>query len=200
MHAVLQVRVVGVALWAQLLPALGSYLFSSGHLRSTAAVLAVFIPPLAALAWHFMRAEPTPEHGNDSGGNGSGAVAAIAEGASAAVAHYNITAGIGLTLWALALIQLVNEASTVGRTLAQLLRDPAISAGCVANAILAVDAAGLWVALLGFAAAEDGFAAAAWVAAGSAVVGPGAAVALYLGNVRERRIGKAVVQSQRKLE
>lgn len=202
LRAVPQVWVIGAALWVQLLPALGSYLFDSMQLRSFAAVLEIFAPTLVALAWNGVRADPTQEEAAGKGisGTRNGLIAAAADGASAAVAQYNITAGIGLSLWALTLIQLVNEAPTLGQTLAQMLWDPARSAGSAANAFLAVDAAGLWVALLGFTAAEDGFAAAARVVAGSALVGPGAAVALYLGNVRERRVGKAATRSLRKLE
>ena len=38
------------------------------------------------------------------------------------------------------------------------------------------------------------------VAARSMLVGPGAAIAIYLGNVRERRIGNAVIVSLRKVK
>lgn len=192
--------VIGAALWLQLLPALGCYLLKSAQLRSHAAVLEFFAPIAAALAWNGMRRDYSEEQvaGKDSSGNS--AIAAIVDGTSAAVTHYNITAGIGIMLWALGLVHLINEGPTLGLTLARMLREPASSAGSAANAILSADAVGLWVALLGFAAAEDGFVVAAWVAAGSALVGPGAAVALYLGNVRERRIGSATIRKLRKLE
>jgi len=68
------------------------------------------------------------------------------------------------------------------------------------SVILAADAAGLWLSLVLFAAIEDGWRQAARVLMGSFIVGPGAAAALYLANVRERRIGLAAAQSLRKTE
>ena len=199
-----QVWIIGAALWIQLFAALSSCLLTSPQLRAAAAVAEVFAPAAAALVWITV-----PTHSNSKAvkcltscviSNGHRVVSAAADGASAAVAHYNIAAGIGLSLWALTLIELANQAETLLPTLARWMLHPPLSQGSAANAILFIDGAGLWVALLGFAAAEDGFAVAAQVAAGSLLAGPGAAIALYLGNIRERRIGRAVTSALRKSE
>ena len=90
-HAVLQwwqVWVIGGALWLGLLPALGTYHLGTPELQSAAAVAAVFVPIAVAPLWWTVRRDPRTA--------GSDGVASAVEGASAAIAHYNAAAGVGV--------------------------------------------------------------------------------------------------------
>lgn len=196
-----QAWIIGAALWLQLPIVLGSTLFSSPKLRSAAAIANVFVPASVALIWTAIPTQTNRKSDGSTNGIISKTIAAAAaDGASAAVAHYNIAAGIGLCLWAITIIELINQWGTLLGTLSQWVQQPGLNPGTAANAVLSVDGVGLWVALLGFAAAEDGFKVMMKVAAGSMLVGPGAAIAMYLGNVRERRIENTVTVSLRKVE
>ena len=187
-----QVWVIGGALWLELLPALGTYHMATPELRAAAAVAAVFVPIAVAPLWWLVRRDPKDAS--------SDRVPAAVEGASATIAHYNAAAGVGVALWALTLIHVAAHASELGSALSVAFRRPLTSPSVAPSAILAADAAGLWLSLVLFAAIEDGWRHAARVLAGSLIVGPGAAVSLYLANVRERRIGLAAAQSLRKME
>ena len=194
-HAVLQwwqVWVIGGALWLGLLPALGTYHLGTPELQSAAAVAAVFVPIAVAPLWWTVRRDPRTA--------GSDGVASAVEGASAAIAHYNAAAGVGVALWAMTLVHIASHASELGSAIATALRSPLTSPAVAPSVILAADAAGLWLSLVLFAAIEDGWGQATRVLAGSFIVGPGAAASLYLANVRERRIGLAAAQSLRKME
>ena len=182
--------VIGGLLLLNLIPALGTYHFGTPELRSIAAIGAVFVPVAVAPLWWLVRRESED----------TASIHGAADGASAAIAHYNITAGVSVALWVLTLIHVVNNSTALLSDLATAARNPAASPGIAPSIILAADAAGLWLSLLLFAAIEDGWAQAGRVFAGSAIVGPGAAVALYLANVRERRIGVGATQSLKKLE
>ena len=184
--------VIGGALWLELLPALGTYHMGTPELRAAAAVAAVFVPIAVAPLWWMVRRDPKRA--------GSDGVNAAVEGASATIAHYNAAAGVGVALWALTLIHVASNFSDLGSAIATALRGPLTSPAVAPSVILAADAAGLWLSLVLFAAIEDGWRQASRVLAGSFIVGPGAAAALYLANVRERRIGLAAAQSLRKME
>jgi len=187
-----QVWVIGGALWLELLPALGTYHCNTPELRSAAAVAAVFVPIAVAPLWWLVRRDPKTS--NTAGVNGA------VEGASATIAHYNAAAGVGVALWALTLIHVAGHFGDLRSVIDRTLHSPVTSPSIAPSVILAADAAGLWLSLVLFAAIEDGWRQAARVLMGSFVVGPGAAAALYLANVRERRIGLAAAQSLRKSE
>ena len=126
-----QVWVIGAALWVQLFAALSSCLLTSPQLRTAAATAEVFAPAAAALIWIAVPTQPNNEAIKDPVGNGHSngnrEVSAAADGASAAVAHYNIAAGVGLSLWALTLIELVNQGRTLLPTLIQWVQHPRLS-------------------------------------------------------------------------
>ncbi len=176
-----------------LVPILGTYHFGTPELRSAAAIAAAFVPVAVAPLWWLVPRDPDIAGATDG-------VHGAADGASAAIAHYNLAAGVGVALWALTLIHVASHSTELLSDLAIAARNPAAKSGVAPNVILTADATGLWLSMILFAAIEDGWGKAGRVLAGSFIVGPGAAVALYLANVRERRIGVGATQSLKKLE
>ena len=156
----------------------------------------IFAPAVVATLWP-TRSGPRR---TSAGGGANGGVESAANAASAAVAHYNIAAGMGIVLWVLTLVDLINKGPVALEAFTQMLQNPEATRASAANALLAVDTAALCLGLLVFAAMEDGMAMATRVVAGSVLLGPGAAISLYLANVRERRIGVAVTHSLRKAD
>ena len=135
---------IGSLLLLNLVPILGTYHFGTPELRSTAAIAAAFVPVAVAPLWWLVRRDPGDAAAVDS-------VHSAADGASAAIAHYNLAAGVGVALWALTLIHVASDSTQLLSDLAVAARNPAASSGIAPNLILAADATGLWLSMILFA-------------------------------------------------